>query len=59
MGKLPSNVQIFEMLGSDDAAFFAVAIMESELSMPWTLPVPLASVWAIWRLRTPSGGVLV
>jgi hypothetical protein len=51
---VPSNVQILEMAESEFAAFFAVAIMDSELSMPWILPVPLASVWAIWRLRTPS-----
>lgn len=54
---VPWKVQMCEMLGLADAAaaFLAVAIMDSELSMPWILPVPLERVWAIWRLRTPSG----
>ena len=55
MGYIPSNVQMLEILGFADTAFFAVAIMDSELSTPWILPVPLERVWAIWRLRTPSG----
>jgi hypothetical protein len=37
---MPSNVQILEMAGSDDAAFFAALIIAFELSTPWILPVP-------------------
>jgi hypothetical protein len=36
------------------AATFAASIMAGELSVPWTRPVPLAKIFAISTLRTPS-----
>jgi hypothetical protein len=34
--------------------FLEAVIMAAELSTPWILPVPFASVSAIWRLMMPS-----
>jgi hypothetical protein len=48
-------VQVFKAAGSAAAAFFAALIMASELSIPWTLPVPFERVLANSRLRIPSG----
>ena len=56
---VPSNVQIFEIVGSVATFFFEVSIMASELSIPWILPFPVASVLAIWILIMPSVKLLV
>lgn len=49
-------MQTCDILGVSyaDTDLFAVAIMDSELSMPCMQPVPLKKVGLIWRSRTPS-----